>query len=433
MTSLPDNILHLPEYHVLGTKMEEHDLHYQVEAPEPLACEECGVESEFVRFGKRDVAYRDLPIHGRRVTLWVVRRRYTCRACGRTFRPALPEMVDDHRMTRRLYNHVEKEAFNHPYAYVADTTGLDEKTVREIFKKKAEFLAAWHRFETPRCLGIDELYLNRRYRCILTNLEERTLLDLLPGRQQDAVTRRLMSMTERHQVEIVSMDMWKPYRRAVQAVLPQARIVVDKFHVVRMANEALEKVRKGLRKKLTSNQRRTLKGDRKILLKRAHDVSDRERLIMETWTGAFPQLLAAYEHKERFFHIWDATTRRDAEKALTAWIDDIPQGQKEVWKDLVSAISGWHEEMLTYFETDIPITNAFTESINRLAKDKNRDGRGYSFEVMRARMLYTTKHKKKVPQTKESPFLGKATMTYSMGLPEPEKNYGVDLSTFWES
>ena len=242
-----------------------------------------------------------------------------------------------------------------------------------------------------------------------------------------------MSMTERHQVEIVSMDMWKPYRRAVQAVLPQARIVVDKFHVVRMANEALEKVRKGLRKDLKPNQRRTLKGDRKILLKRAHDVSDRERLIMETWTGAFPQLLAAYEHKERFFHIWDATTRRDAEKALTAWIDDIPQGQKEVWKDLVSAISGWHEEMLTYFETDIPITNAFTESINRLAKDKNRDGRGYSFEVMRARMLYTTKHKKKVPQTKESPFLGKATMTYSMGLPEPEKNYGVDLSTFWKS
>lgn len=42
-------------------------------------------------------------------------------------------------------------------------------------------------------------------------------------------------------------------------------------------------------------------------------------------------------------------------------------------------------------------------------------------------------HKKKVPQIKESPFLGKATMTYSMGLPEPEKNYGVDLSTFWES
>ena len=142
--------------------------------------------------------------------------------------------------------------------------------------------ASAHRFETPCYLGIDELYLNRRYLCILTNLEERTLLDLLPGRQQEAVTKRLMSMTERDKIEIVSMDMWKPYRRAVQAALPQARIVVDKFHVVRMANEALEKVRKGLRKELKANQRRTLKGDRKTLLKRAHDVSDRERLIMET-------------------------------------------------------------------------------------------------------------------------------------------------------
>lgn len=432
MTSLPDNIICLPKYQILNIKEEEHDLHFQVEAPEPIACEECGVEGEFVRFGKRDVAYRDLPIHGKRVTLWVIRRRYTCRACGKTFRPALPGMVDEHRMTQRLYSHVEKEAFNHPYAYVADTSGLDEKTVRMIFRKKAEFLAAWHPFETPRYLGIDELYLNRRYRCILTNLEERTLLDLLPSRQQEAVTRRLMSMANRHQVEIVSMDMWKPYRRAVQAVLPQARIVVDKFHVVRMANEALEKIRKDLRKELTAGQRRTLKGDRKILLKRAHDISDRERLIMETWTGAFPQLRAAYEHKERFYHIWGCTNRSDAEKALTAWIDDIPQGQQAVWKDLVSAVSGWREEMLAYFETDIPITNAFTESINRLAKDKNRDGQGYSFEVMRARMLYTTKHKKKSPQTKESPFLGRAIKTYSMGVYEPEKNFGVDLSTFCE-
>lgn len=135
MLSLPDNILHLPEYHILDSKAEEHDFHFRLEASDPVACEECGAEGTFVRFGKRDVAYRDLPIHGKRVTLWVVRRRYTCRACEKTFRPAMPEMVDDHRMTRRLYSHVEKEAFNHPYAYVADTTGLDEKTVRAIFKK----------------------------------------------------------------------------------------------------------------------------------------------------------------------------------------------------------------------------------------------------------------------------------------------------------
>ena len=155
MTELPDNILHLPQYQVLGCKSTDDEMHFQVDVPDPIACEECGVQGEFVRFGKRDVPYRDLPIHGKRVTLWVVRRRYTCRACKTTFRPQLPEMVDGFRMTLRLHEYVEKESFNHPYTFVAAQTGLDEKTVRDIFNARAEFLGRWHRFETPRILGID--------------------------------------------------------------------------------------------------------------------------------------------------------------------------------------------------------------------------------------------------------------------------------------
>ncbi len=72
-------------------------MHFQVDAPDPIACEECGVQGEFVR-----------------VTLWVVRRRYTCRACKTTFRPQLPEMVDGFRMTLRLHEYVEKESFTPP-------------------------------------------------------------------------------------------------------------------------------------------------------------------------------------------------------------------------------------------------------------------------------------------------------------------------------
>lgn len=101
MTELPDNILHLPQYQVLGCKSTDDEMHFQVDVPDPIACEECGVQGEFVRFGKRDVPYRDLPIHGKRVTLWVVRRRYTCRACKTTFRPQLPEMVDGFACRRR--------------------------------------------------------------------------------------------------------------------------------------------------------------------------------------------------------------------------------------------------------------------------------------------------------------------------------------------
>jgi hypothetical protein len=63
-----------------------------------------------------------------------------------------------------------------------------------------------------------------------------------------------------------------------------------------------------------------------------------------------------------------------------------------VFKELTTAVRNWHVEIFAYF--DQPITNAYTESVNRLAKDMNRMGRGYSFEVIRARMLYDAKARK---------------------------------------
>lgn len=96
-----------------------------------------------------------------------------------------------------------------------------------------------------------------------------------------------------------------------------------------MANDALGNVRKSLRKELSAKQIRALKGDRKILLKRSHEITGLEQIIMDTWTGAFPLLLAAYEHKERFYNIWNSETRALAETALDNWRTTVPYGQKD--------------------------------------------------------------------------------------------------------
>lgn len=91
------------------------------------------------------------------------------------------------------------------------------------------------------------------------------------------------------------------------AVLPDARIVIDKFHVVRMANDAVEKVRKSLREQLTPKQRRGLMHDRFVLLKRERDLNDRERLLLDGWTKSYPELGAAYRLKERFYGIYEGS------------------------------------------------------------------------------------------------------------------------------
>ncbi|GIN59484.1 hypothetical protein J8TS2_38030 [Lederbergia ruris] len=77
----------------------------------------------------------------------------------------------------------------------------------------------------------------------MTNVERRTIFDIKPNRNKETVIQRLTEIGDRHYIEYVTMDMWKPYKDAVYTVLPQAKVVVYKFHVVRMANQALDSVR----------------------------------------------------------------------------------------------------------------------------------------------------------------------------------------------
>ncbi|MDE2259698.1 MAG: transposase, partial [Betaproteobacteria bacterium] len=98
--------------------------------------------------------------------------------------------------------------------------------------------------------------------------QNNTIVDLPPNLNKDTVVRYLSSLDGRDRIQYVAMDMWQPYRDACQIVIPQAQVIIDKFHVLRMADEAMEKVRKSLRASLTLKQKRGLTHDRWVLLKR---------------------------------------------------------------------------------------------------------------------------------------------------------------------
>ncbi|WP_339678270.1 ISL3 family transposase [uncultured Zhongshania sp.] len=432
--SRTDNVLNLPAYAVRNKHEDADEIHFHIEAEEPDSCHVCGVLDQLVRYGSKDQRYRDLPIHGKPVSLWVVRRRYQCRECGSTFRPELHMMKENRMMTERLYQFVSIRALYRTHSDVARDTGLDEKTVRQIFQEYTSTMDSIVTFETPRILGIDELYLNKRYRCIITNLEEKTMVDMLPNRNKPHVISYLHSLKDKEKVQIVSIDMWPPYRDAVKQVFPQATIVVDRFHAARMANEAMEKARKAVRGDLTPKQRRTLKGDRKLLLKHERDLSDRERLFVESWVNAFPELHECWKLKTAFYDIWESQCKAEAMANFDRWAESISGEQMKYWSDVIRSFRNWRDEIFNYFDLDVPVTNAFTESLNRLAKDKQRDSRGYSFEVMRAKMLYTKGHKKVEKKArKESPFGSDVfykAMPQELGL--VPLNYGVDLSTIVE-
>jgi transposase len=348
------NILNIPAYKVLRVEETEYDYYIRAElAQSPTHCPGCG-HARLLRYGRNEQVIRDLPTHGKRLAIYVDTRRWRCQSCGKTFMEALPAVNAKREMTDRLVTWIGQQSLRRTFTSIAEDIGLDEKTVRNIFRDYVSELERSIRFETPTWMGIDEIHIIKP-RCVISNIRCNTIVDLLPNRDRKTVINYLGNLDGRHQVQTVAMDMWTPYRDAVQAVMPDARIVIDKFHGVRMANEAVEKVRKSLRESLTPKERRGLMHDRFVLLKRERDLNDRERLMLSGWTANYPELGEAYRLKEAFYGVYEGMgTRNQALARYAAWHRSVIPEVHDSFADLIRAFTNWQPQILAYFDLPSP-------------------------------------------------------------------------------
>jgi transposase len=436
---MPTNILNLPTYVVTNIEETEHDYHINAETKTASQkCPHC-YSDNLVGFGRNEQLVRDLPIHGKRIGIYVDTRRYQCRACNKTFYERLPDVDSKRMMTSRLVAWLGKQSVKRPFSHLAEEIGISEMTVKNVFSDYINELERTVRFETPQWMGIDEIHIIKKPRCVVSNIENNTIVNVLRDRNMKTVADYLFRLKGRELVKCVAIDMWEPYKDAVRDVMPQATIVIDKFHVVRMANECLESVRKEIRGRLTDKQRRGLMHDRFILLKRESNLQGLDLITLESWTKNYPALGAAYRAKEDFFSIYDAMTVQEGITQFRDWEASLTPEIKDAFYPLTRAVNNWMPEIMAYF--DHPVTNAYTESLNNLIRVMNRLGRGYSFEALRAKILYTEgvcKIKKpkfqrpvQKPQEMEafSYFSSLSRMGPSTNSSEREINYGADIST----
>ena len=381
------NILNWPHWNIVRVDENAHDYRVTTTLKDPPNhSPKCGHKPPFKKYGTRQELFADLPSHGKRVRINVIRQRYRCDHCQKVFEEPLYDVVPEFRATERLIEYVEGETLRRTFVSVADDTGLSERTVRRIFHEKLIDLSEDREPITPRWLGLDEIHLLGKPRAVITNLREHTMLDLLRNRDKLTVGQWLMGLDRKHVVEVVCTDMWRPYQDLAGAIFPQAVRVIDKFHIVRMADEAMENVRKSVRAEQSDKRRRKLVQDRFILLRRANDLTPDKKLILDAWLGEFPTLGDAYTLKEAFHTIFDLTDRKEAEAAYDDWRAQLTSPLLGPFGELVTAMTNWRDEVFNYFDTRV--TNAYTESLNNLTKLADRVGRGYSFEVIRGKMLY---------------------------------------------
>ena len=371
-----------------------------------IGCVGCGVRA--APHGRRTVRVRDLPIGGRPVVLAWRKRLWRCRepACGvRTWteRVAMirPRAVLTERARVEACRRVGKDA--HAVTAVARDLGVGWATVmRAVADHGTPLVDDPTRLDGVAALGLDETSFLKATRVAptrwvtgLVDLERGRLLDVVADRTRGTVDRWLGARTRDWLAGIgtVALDPWRGYASALVAPLGHARVVVDHFHAVRLANTVVDQVRRRVQQATLGHRGRKrdpLYRIRKLLLVAAEQLTSRGRVRLRAGLAVGDptgEVAVAWQGKELLRAVYAANDLADARAALERfyrWSDGV--GVVELSR-LARTIRAWEAEVLA-FHTTGGCSNGPTEAVNLLIKKVKRVGHGFrNFDNYRLRLL----------------------------------------------
>jgi transposase len=251
---------------------------------------------------------------------------------------------------------------------------------------------AAHQTKPIRVLNIDEIALEKghgNFVLVLSAPEEGYVVEVLPDRKRKTLENWLEKLAPevRKAIKVVNLDMWEPYTLAVKAKLRQARIVVDRFHVMKNLNHCLTMARREIQRTASNEVKEHLKGSRWVLVKNQKDLNEKQRAKLESLYQASPELIVCHQLKEQFRTIFETVTDREkARLALRRWMKQVEKFNITALQTFLVTLKNWFELILNYFVERW--TNAFAEGINNKIKLIKRRAFGFTnFDHFRLRIL----------------------------------------------
>lgn len=190
---------------------------------------------------KKDSFMRQIhhePVGNRRVILRLKAHKFYCNDCHRYFNQQFPGIGKYQRATHRLQNCI----------FHRHTEGVSQKSLSRDFKLGKATIERWYHKEyvlaykeienrhCPSVLGIDEHFFSKKqgYATTFCNLRKHKIFDIVKGRSAKDIKSYLEQLPGKDKVKVVCIDLSSTYRHLVQQYFPNAKIVADRFHVIRL-------------------------------------------------------------------------------------------------------------------------------------------------------------------------------------------------------
>lgn len=383
-----ENFILLPELNLI-TQWQSHKFRTNYKCKKESTfevCPKCAVKSYSVH-DRRWVKVQDQPIRGSGIYLKVLKRRFRCPNCKKVFTEPIQGVRKGFKTTERYRRGVKwacenfKDLKSVRRAFRC-STGL----VYKIFYEQLEIkLRERGDNPWPKRIGIDEhSWLKgrqgRSFVSIIVDYDRKRILEAVEGKTAIGLSSNLSHIPGRERVEEVALDLCDPFKKFAREMFPNARIVADHFHVVRLLNPALNKARTEITGDMRSHP------GRRLLLMNSFKLESFERRALWKWLDHHPKLKELYMFKEALHKLYRTHGYDKAARALTKLTDLMASSEFKEIKTLRSTLMRWRKEILNYFICRT--TNARTEGYNNLAKLLQKRAFGFrSFFNYRLRLL----------------------------------------------
>lgn len=353
-------------------------LHIQTRK-DKICCPRCG-KKDFSYSGTVTRDIKSMPMGNRPITLRKTIHRIYCRHCGCTVQERIPFVKEKCQYTKRLGRYIQDLCLYMTIKAVADNLGMSWNTVKEINKERLKRKYSRPDLHGLRLIGIDEFAVKKGhvYMTIVVDLETGRVVYVGDGKGKDALDGFWKRLSRsRCRIEAVSTDLSGAFISAVREHLPDATLIFDHFHVVKLANDALDRVRIDTYKSLDSKEKASaIKGLRWVLLGNRQQLGSEgadQRLKKALSVNA--ELSTSYYLKEDLRRVWNQADKDSAKTILHNWIMEAKGSGVKHMKKLADTIELHADGILAYY--DFRISSGKVEGVNNKIKTVKRQAYGF--------------------------------------------------------
>jgi len=355
---------------------------------EKVSCPFCNNTS----LRKKDTYIRKLnheSIGTRKTKLFLKGHKYLCLNCSKYFNQRFPGVLKYKRSTEGFRREVfEKHNNGHTQSYLSKKLKIGTATVERWYHDFLKLkVAEMKNNPCPKIMGIDEHFFTRKkgYATTICDLSKHRVFDLVLGRSDKALDSYFRQLKGKENVQVVVMDMSETYRSIIKKHFPNAKIVSDRFHVIRLVNHHFLRLWQQIDP--IGRKNRGL-----LSLMRRHKFNLKPEQIpkLDQYLSQHPELKIIYEFKQNLCNLLltKRQTARECRKLIPIFLDYINKLKESLLDSMVTlgkTLESWSEEVVRMWR--FTKSNGITEGFHTKMEMISRRAYGFrNFENYKLRV-----------------------------------------------